>query len=147
MGVIFTVREKCKRCYACVRSCPAKAIRVKEGIAGVMEERCVACGHCINICAVGAKQARSDIGVVWQLLGQRASVIAVLSSTFPAAFPEIRPRQIVTALKKLGFSEVMETAFGAELVCHEYGRLLRKNKGKLILAPLWFPSLRNSILS
>ena len=113
MGVIFTVREKCKGCYACVRNCPVKAIRVKEGIAGVMEERCVACGACISICAVGAKQARSDIGVVRQLLGQYTSVVAVLSSAFPAAFPEVRPRQMVAALKKLGFSEVMEAAFGA----------------------------------
>ena len=134
MGVIFTVREKCKGCYACVRNCPVKAIRVKEGIAGVMEERCVACGACISICAVGAKQARSDIGVVRQLLGQYTSVVAVLSSAFPAAFPEVRPRQMVAALKKLGFSEVMEAAFGAELVCREYGRLVRENKGKPVLS-------------
>lgn len=133
MTFIFTKREKCKGCYACVRSCPAKAITVKEGIAGVMEERCVACGHCINVCAVGAKHARSDTGVVWQLLTQRPPVIAILSSSFPAAFPLIRPRQMVTALKKLGFSEVMETAFGAELVCREYARLVREDKGKLIL--------------
>ena len=133
MTFIFTKREKCKGCYACVRSCPAKAIIVKEGIAGVMEERCVACGHCINVCAVGAKQARSDTGVVWQLLTQRPPVIAILSSSFPAAFPLIRPRQMVTALKKLGFSEVMETSFGAELVCREYARLVREDKGKLIL--------------
>jgi iron only hydrogenase large subunit-like protein/nitrogen-specific signal transduction histidine kinase len=134
MGVIFTVREKCKGCYACVRNCPVKAIRVKEGIAGVMEERCIACGACISICAVGAKQARSDIGVVRQLLGQYTSVIAVLSSVFPAAFPEVRPRQMVGALKNLGFSVVMEAAFGAELVFRDYGRLLKENKGMPVLS-------------
>ncbi len=134
MDIIFTVPEKCKGCYACVRNCPVKAIRVKEGIAGVMEERCVSCGACINICAIGAKQARSDIGLVRQLLGQSTPVIAVLSSAFPAAFPEVRPGQLVGALKKLGFSEVTEAAFGAELVSREYGRLLEVNKGKPILA-------------
>ncbi len=134
MGIIFTVEEKCKGCYACVRNCPVKAIRVKEGISGVMEERCVACGACINICAVEAKQARNDIGAVWQLLGQCSSVTAILSTTFPAAFPEVRPGQMVTALKKLGFGEVMEVAFGAELVCREYGRLVRENKGKPVLS-------------
>jgi two-component system NtrC family sensor kinase len=134
MGIIFTVQEKCKGCYACVRNCPVKAIRVKEGIAGVMEERCLACGACINICAVGAKEARSDIGLVRQLLGQSTPVIAVLSSAFPAAFPEVRPGQIVASLKKLGFSEVTEAAFGAELVCREYGRMVRENKRKPILS-------------
>ncbi len=130
MGFIFTIEEKCQRCYACVRSCPAKAIKVKEGVARVMDERCVACGYCTNICAEGAKQARSDIDVVWQLLGQPSAVIAILSSTLPAAFPGIRPKQMVAALKKLGFSEVMETAFGAELVCREYRRFLMANKAK-----------------
>ncbi|MCD6391115.1 MAG: 4Fe-4S binding protein [Dehalococcoidia bacterium] len=134
MGIIFTVTEKCKGCYACVRNCPVKAIRVKEGIAGVMEERCVTCGVCINICAIGAREAKSDIGYVRQLLGQSTPVIAALSSAFTAAFPEIRPKQLVSALKKLGFSEVMETAFGAELVCREYGRMVKGNKGKPILS-------------
>ncbi|MBN2186136.1 MAG: 4Fe-4S binding protein [Dehalococcoidia bacterium] len=134
MSVIFTVPEKCKGCYTCVRNCPVKAIRVSEGIAEVMEERCVACGACISICAVGAKQARSDIGIVQQLLGQYTSVIAVLSSAFLAAFPEVRPRQMVAALKKLGFSEVMEAAFGAELVCREYGRLVKEDKGMPVLS-------------
>lgn len=134
MGIIFTVQEKCRGCYACVRNCPVKAIRVKEGIAGVMEEKCIACGACINICAIGAKEARSDIGLVRQLLGQSSPVIAVLSSAFPAAFPEVRPGQMAAALKKLGFSEVTEAAFGAELVCREYGRVVRENKGKPILS-------------
>ena len=134
MGFIFTIEERCRGCYACVRSCPAKAIKVKEGIARVMDERCVACGYCINICAVGAKQARSDVDTVWQLLGQSSPVIAILSSALPAAFPGIRPKQIVSALKKLGFSEVMETAFGAELVCREYRRFLMENKDKPIFS-------------
>jgi len=134
MGIIFTVQEKCEGCYACVRKCPVKAIKVKEGIARVMDERCVACGYCTNICAVGAKQARSDVETVCQLLSQSTPIIAVLSSAFPAAFPEVRPRQMVAALKKLGFSEVMEAAFGAELVCREYGRVVKENKGKPILS-------------
>jgi len=134
MSFIFTIEEKCQGCYACVRSCPAKAIKVKEGIAGVMSERCVACGYCISICAVGAKQAKSDIGIVWRLLGQPSPVIAIISSTLPAAFPGIRPKQMVSALKKLGFSEVMETAFGAELVYREYRRFLMENKAKPIFS-------------
>lgn len=134
MGFIFTVEERCKGCYACIRSCPAKAIKVKEGIAGVMDERCVACGYCINICAAGAKQTRSEVDLVRQLLEQPSPVIALLSSSLPAALPDIRPRQVVSALKKLGFSEVMEAAFGAELVCLEYARLLAENPGRPILS-------------
>jgi two-component system NtrC family sensor kinase len=134
MSIVFTVREKCKRCYACIRSCPVKAIRVKEGQAEVMKERCIACGTCVRVCATGAKQVENDVGLTWQLLGQYPSVIAILSSSFPAAFAEVRPRQMVTALKKLGFSEVMETAFGAELIAREYHRLVEENGERSILS-------------
>ena len=134
MSIVYTEREKCKGCYACIRNCPAKAIRVREGLAEVIKERCIACGVCIQICMANAKRVESDIGIVWQLLGQHQPVIALLSTPFPAAFPEIRPEQLVTALKKLGFSEVMEDAFGAELVCREYARLIGENNGKPILS-------------
>jgi two-component system, NtrC family, sensor kinase len=134
MGFIFTVEEKCKGCYACIRSCPAKAIRVREGIARVMQERCVACGYCIDICAAGAKQTGSEVDLVGQLLAEPSPVIAMLSSAFPAAYPDVRLEQLATALKRLGFSEVMEASFGAELVCREYGRLLEENQGKPVLS-------------
>ena len=134
MSIVYTEREKCKSCYACVRNCPTKAIRVRENLAEVIKERCIDCGVCIQICVVKAKQAESDMGLVWQLLGERQPVIALLSAPFPAAFPELHPGQLVTALKKLGFSEVMEDAFGVELICREYTRLLAEDKGKTFLS-------------
>ena len=134
MSIVYTEREKCKSCYACVRNCPTKAIRVRENLAEVIKERCIDCGVCIQICVVKAKQAESDMGLVWQLLGERQPVIALLSAPFPAAFPEFHPGQLVTALKKLGFSEVMEDAFGVELICREYTRLLAEDKGKTFLS-------------
>ncbi len=134
MSIIYTEKEKCKGCLACIRGCPCKAIKVEQGLAQVMKERCIACGTCLQVCAPKAKRVESDIGAVWQLLGQYPSVIAALSSSFPAALPGIRPGQLVTALQKLGFSEVMEDAFGADLVGREYARLIRDNKGKLVLS-------------
>jgi len=134
MSIVYTEREKCKGCYACIRNCPAKAIRVREGLAEVIKERCIACGTCIQVCMAKAKRVESDTGVVWQLLGGEEPVIAMPSAPFPAAFPEVQPGQLITALKKLGFSEVMEDSFGAELVGQEYTQLLSKDKGKPILS-------------
>ena len=134
MSIIFTEREKCKGCYACIRGCPAKAIKVEEGLAQVMKERCIVCGSCLKVCVPKAKQAESDMGFVWQLFGQYPSVIAVVSSSFPAALPEVRPGQFVTALTKLGFNEVMEDSFGAELIGREYARLITSDKNRSILS-------------
>jgi nitrogen-specific signal transduction histidine kinase/Fe-S-cluster-containing hydrogenase component 2 len=134
MSIVYTDREKCKGCYACIRICPCKAIKVEEGLAQVIKERCIACGTCLEVCVPKAKQVESDIGTVWQLLTQKTPVIAVLSSSFPAALLKCRAGQLVAALKKLGFSEVMEDSFGAELVAREYARLITADKGKPILS-------------
>ena len=134
MSIVYTDREKCKGCYACIRICPCKAIKVEEGLAQVIKERCIACGTCLQVCVPKAKQVESDIGIVWQLLTQYPNVIAVLSSSFPAALLKCSAGQLVAALKKLGFSEVIEDSFGAELVGREYARLLSKDKGKPILS-------------
>jgi len=134
MSIVYTDREKCKACYACIRDCPCKAIKVEQGLAQVMKERCITCGNCLKVCVPKAKQVESDIGVVWQLLGQYPPVIAILSSSFPAALLKCTPGQLVTALRKLGFSEVMEDSFGAELVGREYAQLLSKDKGRPVLS-------------
>ena len=134
MSIVYTIRERCTGCYACIRNCPVKAIRVREHLAEVIKERCINCGNCIQTCLAKANRVESDIGVVWQLLGQRQPVIALLSAPFPAAFPEVHPGQLITALKKLGFSGVIEDSFGAELVSREYARLMDENNGKPILS-------------
>ena len=134
MSIVYTDKEKCKACYACIRGCPCKAIKVEQGLAEVIKERCIACGTCVQICATGAKKVESDTGVVWQLLAQYHNVIAILSASFPAALLKCRPGQLVAALKKLGFSEVMEDSFGAELVGQEYAQLLSKNRAKPVLS-------------
>ena len=125
-GVVTTVGEKCKRCYTCVRSCPAKAIRVQEGQAKVLPERCVGCGNCIRVCAQGAKRVESEaLAVTKAMISEGEHVIACLAPSFPVAFREAQPRQVVSAARALGFSEVMEVAVGAELVARAYERLLR----------------------
>ena len=30
-GIITTIKQNCRRCYTCVRDCPAKAIRIEDG--------------------------------------------------------------------------------------------------------------------
>ncbi|MFW6238957.1 MAG: 4Fe-4S dicluster domain-containing protein, partial [Halanaerobiales bacterium] len=53
MELIKTIEDRCHECYACIRNCPAKAVRVRGGQAEVMEERCINCANCVNICSQG----------------------------------------------------------------------------------------------
>jgi two-component system NtrC family sensor kinase len=123
VGVVATIPEKCKHCYSCVRECPARAIKVIHGQAMVIAELCVACGHCVRICTQGAKKVEDAVTPVRHLLAAGGSVIACLAPSFPVAFSGIEAGRIISALRKLGFTEVWEVAFGAELIAREYARI------------------------
>lgn len=132
-GVITTIRDRCKRCYSCVRNCPAKAIRVTGGQAEVIEERCIGCGSCYKVCAQQAKAIRGVIPQIRAILAGPEPVFACLAPSFPAAFPDLHPGQVVTGLRRLGFAEVLEVAFGAELVARQYARLAHLHPGRVII--------------
>ncbi len=121
--IVTTIENRCKRCYLCVRRCPAKAIRVEDGQAMVMAERCIACGYCVRVCPQGAKRIRDGIEHTRELLGDGKETIALVAPSFPAAFTGVRPLQVVAGLHQLGFSKVYEVALGADLVGAEYARL------------------------
>lgn len=118
-GIVSTIGLRCKRCYSCVRECPAKAIRVENGQAVVISERCISCGHCVKVCSQNAKMVLSDVERVLNELLPANNTIAIIAPAFAASFPD-NYMKLPAALKKLGFTHVMETAFGADLVSSLY---------------------------
>lgn len=133
-AIVTTIKDRCKRCYTCIRNCPAKAIKVEDGQAKVMEERCIACGNCYKMCAQGAKHVESGIETVRSLLAAGTPVLAALAPSFPAAFDSCSPGQVVAAARRLGFGGVLEVAFGAELVGREYVRLMKEHEGETLIS-------------
>lgn len=125
-GVVTTIADKCRRCYNCVRSCPAKAIRVQAGQAHVMAERCIGCGNCIKVCAQNAKQVQRGIETVEEFLTDEAPAVAILAPSYPAALEGVAGAQVVAALRRLGFERVQEVGFGAEMVARAYADLVRR---------------------
>lgn len=124
MGPIKTVEERCRKCYSCVRNCPVKAIKVKENWAEVIHERCIGCGKCLKVCSQQAKVIIGCIEEVQAQLDSTESVVAVLGCSFPAFFNDVRPAQLVTGLKRLGFCEVHEGASGVEMLVDAYHKLI-----------------------
>ncbi len=120
-GVIFTVPDRCKRCYSCIRECPAQAIRVVNGQALIIQDRCISCGNCVIVCSQHAKSIISNIDqtrydVLPDIESER---IAMVAPSFAAAFPDSYEK-IPAALKRLGFDTIIEVAFGADLIGSDY---------------------------
>ncbi len=132
LQLVTTIREKCRRCYTCVRECPAKAIQILDGQASVIQTRCIGCGNCVTVCSQNAKQVLSGIDDTERLLAGEAPVAAIVAPSYAAEFTECDTAALVGALRELGFSSVHEVGFGADLVAAEYARLLDQDDGRYI---------------
>jgi two-component system NtrC family sensor kinase len=130
-GLVTTIKEKCRMCYACVRECPADAIRILDGQANVIPERCIGCGNCIRVCSQKAKHVSSDIEKTFAMIAAGQAVAAIIAPSFPAEFTDVDD-ELVAMTRGLGFSSVHEVAFGADLVAREYTELLAAESPRFI---------------
>ncbi len=127
--LVYTVKDRCKVCYTCVRECPAKAIRIVNGQAEIIENRCIACGNCVKVCSRQAKMFSFAIDRVKKLVQGPHKVAAIIAPSIAAEFIDIPDYQILVGMiRTLGFEYVNEVAFGAELVANQYKKLLHKDQ-------------------
>lgn len=132
--LVFTVKDRCRVCFTCVRECPVKAIKIINGQAEVISERCIGCGNCVRVCRQEAKVYLQLIDEVKQLLASGKPTVACVAPSFPAEFTEIEDYRILVGMvKKLGFEMVTEVAFGADMVAVAYKNLYRQNNSKGII--------------
>ncbi|MFN3557120.1 MAG: [Fe-Fe] hydrogenase large subunit C-terminal domain-containing protein [Bacteroidales bacterium] len=125
---IYTVKDRCRVCYTCVRECPAKAIRIVNGQAEIIPARCIACGNCVKVCSRDAKMFSFSIDRVKKLLKSNEKVAAIIAPSVAGEFIDISDYQILVGMiRALGFDFVNEVAFGAELVAASYRELLHKD--------------------
>ena len=126
--------RKCRRCSYCVQLCPTKAIKLDKDTIRIISERCVLCGSCITACPQQAISLNSGLSIVKQALSSGTKTIACVDPAFPAVFDVKNPMQLVTALRRLGFTEIWEGAFGVELVSQAYKKLLKDNTGSPLIS-------------
>jgi len=132
-GTVETIPYLCKRCYSCVRECPAIAIKVEQGQAVVMTERCIACGHCVTVCSQNAKRINSELDTVIDELLPGGNAVAIVAPSFPASFPD-GYNKFPSALRAAGFAKVCEAAFGADLISPAYLKEIEKEEKETIIS-------------
>ncbi len=121
-------KDKCRGCTNCIKRCPTGAIRVREGKARIIKERCIDCGECINVCPHHAKYAEHDS---LQKIFDFKYRVAVPAPALYGQFNNLDDVDyILSALKKLGFDDVVEVAKGAELVSDATRKLFEQGKLK-----------------
>lgn len=122
--LVFTVKDRCRVCYTCVRECPVKAIKIINGQAEVISRRCIGCGNCTRVCSQGAKKFLDNTADTLLLLEGRECKVACVAPSYAAEFADISDDGIFAGMmKQLGFDHVVEVAFGADLIAGEYNKI------------------------
>nr|WP_243201610.1 MULTISPECIES: NADH-dependent [FeFe] hydrogenase, group A6 [unclassified Fusibacter] len=136
--------SKCILCGRCVNTCKdVQTIGILEFtnrghetiIAPAFDKSlkdvpCIYCGQCINVCPVAALREKTDIERVWDaiedpdtyVIAQTAPAVrAGLGESFGLPIGTRVTGRMVTALKRLGFDNVFDTNFAADLTILEEG--------------------------
>ena len=134
--------NKCILCGCCVRACSelqgigvlAFAHRGTDAAVTTAFDRkmamtnCVSCGQCRVVCPTGALTIHHNMTDVWQALGDKNTrVVAQIAPAVRVAIGEAfgLPKgensmgKVVAALHRMGFDEVFDTAYTADLTIME----------------------------
>lgn len=101
----------------CKRSCPVDAITMDDnGIVVIDESKCIQCGACIHSCPFGAIGSKTFMVDVINLIKAGKKVVAMVAPATEGQYgPDITMASWRTALKKIGFEDMVEVALGGDL--------------------------------
>ena len=108
----------------CIKSCKVKAISINDEDKAVIDnDKCIACGACIVSCPFGAISDKSLVLDIIKMLQEsennsRYRCYAVIAPAIVSQCRFGRIEQVVTAIKKLGFHQVVEAALGADITLY-----------------------------
>lgn len=134
MDFLTLKKSNCKNCYKCIRHCPVKAIRFSGNQAHIISDECILCGQCFVVCPQNAKEITSEIEKSKVLIQSGNPVYVSIAPSFISNYLGIGINGMRTALKKLGFADVEETAIGATIVKTEYERMLREDSRDIVIS-------------
>ena len=97
--------ELCRDCRRCIVACPTSAVRVRDGVPGVLQHLCIDCTCCMAACPPRALTLQDAAG---EPAGGTA-VLVVPPAVLAGFHPYAAPTEALAALRELGYADVVVT--------------------------------------
>jgi [FeFe] hydrogenase (group B1/B3) len=103
----------------CEEGCPVGAIQKgKNGKESIDYGNCIYCGMCTRACPFSAIVEKTQVVDVAKRLMGGEEVVALVAPSIVGQF-QGELRQLIAALRKLGFTKVVEVAYGADITARK----------------------------
>jgi Na+-translocating ferredoxin:NAD+ oxidoreductase RNF subunit RnfB len=135
---IYFEPSKCNGDMACLKVCPVEAIRVRNKKAHMLEENCIDCGVCVKVCELNAiiplTNSFTDFSKFKYTIGIPS---LALYSQFER---QVEPKTILSAMKKIGFDEVVDMTESCVTVFNGIHKYMKDNPGRKPLISTFCPT-------
>ncbi|MCF0147463.1 MAG: 4Fe-4S binding protein [Clostridium sp.] len=138
--------------YNCQLSCPFNAIIYdkNKNSTYINYDLCVGCGLCIDSCKEGKILDKIDFIPIADLIKNNKNVVAAVAPAIIGQFGEdVSLDQLREALVKIGFSDMIEVAFAADMLtikeAVEFNKLVKEPEDLMITScccPMWVGMLK-----
>lgn len=138
--------------FTCQASCPFNAILydANNKTTYIEDDLCIKCGLCIDACKDGKILDEIDFLPIADLIKNNKTVIAAVAPAISGQFgDDVSLDQLRAGLKKVGFSDMIEVAFAADVLtikeAIEFNKLVNTPNDLMITScccPMWVGMLK-----
>ncbi|AEM74761.1 [Fe-Fe] hydrogenase large subunit C-terminal domain-containing protein [Caldicellulosiruptor acetigenus] len=130
--MIFIDKTLCVSCFKCFRVCPVPfANKIQHDFIVTNDDFCIHCGRCVQNCEHNARYFTDDIDSLINLLNSKAELIAIVA---PSARANFKIGKLINLLRNIGFKEVFDVSFGADITTWAYLKYIQRFKPKSVIA-------------
>lgn len=100
--------RNCTGCGACLKVCPTKAIRIKDGKSLLLVDNCIGGGECVSVCP---QECITPTTSQFEYFKKTRFPVILVPPVLYSQFSQTTPDKVLKGLKKMGFKHTVDMSY------------------------------------